>query len=392
MRILRSLRPALAAAILLVAACDEVESQDRAHGTTSESPGDDSSLFGTYLAARFAESQRDLTSAADFYAQALALDPTSADLRKGAFIAMLSDGLCDEIVPLARKIAAEDSKFPLSRLVLAIAAIRDGDYAAAEAEIAALPKLQLNEIVLPMARAWTVAGDGKYDAALEALRPLADRQGFQTFHDLHAALIKDIAGDAEGAEESYLAALGDDEQPPARLVQALASFYARHGRLAEAKELVARQYEGNGGSELLKEMQLKIQATGKVPPVATNAREGFAESLFDVASAFFREGSSRFGLIYGQLALMAAPDFPAAQMLVAEVLDSQERYEQANEMLGRIDSSSVFYWPAQTRIASNLNALGETDQAIQKLEELAARRQNDSYPLIDMADILRSKE
>ncbi len=385
--------------VLLLAACDEAEEKEQAYRATSENAAaqseitsDEPSLAAAYLAGRFAESQRDLNAAAGFYQRALKMDPDDERLRKLTFLALIGDGRFKQAIPLGREIVKADPKFPLGKLVLAIASVRDGDYAAAQEQVTDLPKMQLNEIVLPMALAWTQVGQGKHADGITALEPLASRRGFKTFHSLHAALIQDLAGDTEAAEKNYREALGDRERPPARLVQALASFYQRHGRAADAKDLMYRYAKANPGSELLRANIRYFEASGKIPPIAADPRQGFAEALFDVASAFFRENSVRFALLYGRLALMTWPDFAAAQMLVAEILETQELRGAANDMLSEIKKDTPFYWPAQVRIASNLNFLGDTEQSIKTLEEISTKREDDPNPLIDMGDILRSKE
>ncbi|MDJ0893674.1 MAG: tetratricopeptide repeat protein [Alphaproteobacteria bacterium] len=405
MRGTRCCRPASAALIailapawLLLASCDEAEEQ-QSYRATSESPAPEealdageTSLAAAYLAGRFAEGARDLKAAADFYLRALELDPDNPTLRKRAFLAVVSDGRFAPSLELAEKIVADDSRYLFAKLVLAVDDINKGDYVTAQTRATGLPRFQLNEIIMPMAVAWTLVGQDKHDEALEALVPLAERRGFKVFHALHTALIKDLQGDAAGAEASYREALGDRRRPPARLVQGLASFYLRQGRKSDAQEVLQHYLQENSSSQLLRAIDRQFKASGKIPALAESARQGYAEALFDVASAFFRENSSRFGLIYGRLALMMAPDFSAGRMLVAEVLERQEHHAEANEMLASIKQDSPFYWPAQVRIASNFNALGETEKSIATLEELSAQRQDDPNPLIDMGDILRSKE
>lgn len=384
---------AAAGLALLTASCSEGGDAKEMGSAAKQAAADAelNSVLGAYLAGRHAERERDLKSAADFYARTLEADPDNITLQKTTFLLMLSDGREQEAMALARRIEQAEPKFPLAALFVAVADMRAGDYAGAEKRLLGQPHDGLSEIVLPMAIAWARVGQEQYAEALKALGPLEARRGFKTFYLLHAGLIEDLAGDTTAAETHFVEALGESEQPPARLVQAAASFYHRHGREAEAKALAERYLAADPDSTLLRETIARI-SEGDIRPLVGSARDGLAEALFDVSSAFYRESASRTGLVYGRLALMMRPDYPVAQLLVAEILESQERHSEASQILLGIDSSSIFYWPARQRIASNLEALGQTDEAIRELDAIAAERPDFPDPLIDMGDILRAKK
>ena len=55
-------------------------------------------LSGSYLAARYAGGQHDVTAAADYFRNVLALDPTNAPLADRTFQLLLADGRVAEAV------------------------------------------------------------------------------------------------------------------------------------------------------------------------------------------------------------------------------------------------------------------------------------------------------
>jgi tetratricopeptide (TPR) repeat protein len=101
--------------------------------------------------------------------------------------------------------------------------------------------------------------------------------------------------------------------------------------------------------------------------------------------------TSDLALLYGRLALDLRPDFPLAQLLVAEILEAQRRPADALAVLRTIDRASSFGWSARLRAAADLDAIGKTDEAIGELRSMAADRPNRAQPLFELGDLLRSK-
>jgi len=348
------------------------------------------SLSGNYLAGIHAENEQDLIAAGRFYTRALEEDPDNQELLRTNFAIALRNGHYERAVALAERVLANQPEEPTASILMAVRDAVAGDPVAAEARLTDLPRVRVSEIVLPMVVGWIRALDGDWDAAVEALEPLAGRPAFRAFHDLHVALIRELQGNRDAAEQAYLASLAQEEQPPARLVQAVAAFYQAEGRDGDAAAIVGRFAESSPASELMQDIQARIAAGERLEPLVGSAIDGLAESLFDMASAFFQEGAHRFALIYGRLALLARPDFPVARMLIGELLESRERHVEAAEMFGTIPPESSFYHTARMRIATALNALERIEEAVAVLEEVAAARPDDPAPLIDIGDFLRA--
>ena len=82
------------------------------------------SLSGSYLAARHAGDQRDVAAAASYYRAALRGDPRNNELLGRTFLAVLANGEVDEGVKLAERVLQVDKNDRIARLVLGVRALK----------------------------------------------------------------------------------------------------------------------------------------------------------------------------------------------------------------------------------------------------------------------------
>jgi len=92
------------------------------------------------------------------------------------------------------------------------------------------------------------------------------------------------------------------------------------------------------------------------------------------------------------LALHVKPEFPIAQILVAEILETDERFLDANAMYGTIDPKQPFSWPARLRMALNLDDLDRTDDAVVVLNQMIAQHPDRLEALVTLGDVLCHRE
>ncbi|MBY0432409.1 MAG: hypothetical protein K2Q10_14530, partial [Rhodospirillales bacterium] len=193
------------------------------------------SALGAYLAGRHAHGHHDPVTAIDFYSLALKVDPENVELLQRAFAVMTAEGRMGEAKDLGRRLLSFDSDNSIAAMLLAVEDARTGDYAAAEKRLSALPKRGLNTFVMPVMVAWARAGQNRIDSALEALAPMAGHSALAALHDFHAALINDLAGRRQAAEQAYTATLSGAAGSSLRAVQASASFFHRNGQPERAR-------------------------------------------------------------------------------------------------------------------------------------------------------------
>ena len=349
------------------------------------------SALGAYLAARHAQQVRDYADAADYMNHALALDPTNFDLLLRTFVLRVSEGHLDEAVPLARQIVQIDQTGGLAQVVLLLQEVKTGDFKAAAGRARLLPNEGAQRLAAPLLLAWCEEGAQRPAPALQALNGLDALHGVQMLKDLHAALINDYADRIEDAEAAYARALGDQQHLTWRTAELAGNFYERHEHSEEARRLYQRLDGGEQGAAITAAALQRI-AKGIVPPrIIASPRDGIAEALFDLASVLDQRETLDASLVYARLALYLRPDFPLAQLLLAEIDEDQQHTEDALAQYRAIDPKSPLGWTAQLREAMALDALGRTDEAADALKQMAAERPQDPEPLVELGDLLRGR-
>jgi tetratricopeptide (TPR) repeat protein len=342
------------------------------------------STLGNYLAGRHAERQRDYAAASRFLLEALDAEPDNFDLLARVHGLLINDGRFEDAVEVAKRIVVVSTNHAAANLTLAVSEARDGRAAPAEVRMAALPLTGINRLVTPLTLAWLQVMQDRPAAALNALRSLAEVPGFKPLHDYHAAMINELAGRMDDAAASYRSALSVEGAPSPRIADSAIRFFERRGERQIARELVARNPN----------LAIDVEASpdSRADRLVNNPRQGLAEALFNVASALRNEQNGALALGYGRLALALQPELPAALMLVGDVLDAQGRENEANEVFARIPRSSPIAFSARIRVAENLSAMGQTEQAVRQLNSLADEQPARIDPLLSLGQIHRRNE
>ena len=349
------------------------------------------SPYGAYLAGRHAQEKGNYGAAALWYEQALRADLQSPEVISRTFLMEANDGHFDRAVPLADKALKLDGSDAVANLVLLIDRAKAGDKAGALARAEALPDDGLHRYVGPLARAWARMDVGNLPGAEAALHGLDKFDGFAPLEYFQLGMIYDFAGNPAKAEEYYKKTLEATGQLNWRLADAMANFYQRHGRTDEASAIYDRFVKENPGSELAESVQAN-KPTGTPAPLIGSAVDGLAEALFDLASVVNRPETIDLALIYDRCALDLRPNLTVAQLLLADILTDQERFEQSLAVVTQIPASSRYSWSAQLRAAANLEALGRIDQATAQLQAMAAKEPKWAAAEIQLGDLLRGEK
>ena len=357
----------------------------------AEHPGY-SGLPGNYLAGRFAYRERDITSAANFYQQVLVEDYENRALVQRALVLTVQDGRIDDAIPLAAHLVVLDPKSKISHLILIVGAVADGSLDEALGWVNDIERNGIYELMAPIMQGWINLGLGNFDSALAAIEPLAASPNFEMYHAYHGALMADIFGRQDMAAENYRLALTAVPGGTQRVVVAYATSLRRAGRLEEAEALYESYRENNPDSPWLEPILATIKSDERPALIVSTAQEGMAEALFGAASALPNESAGDTGLIYAYLALHLRSDFPVVQLLVGEVLDVLERYEDAIDAYSAISRDSPYSWSARLRAASGLASIERVDEAVNILGEMVGENPARSDAAIALADVLRRNE
>ena len=390
--------PAAAIAVALtVAACEPgserpiLNSEGSAKQKVASNVG--RSGAGNYLAGRQAQKKQDFGSASRYLQRALGDNPENGLLLRRTFLAKLADGRVADAVPLARKVVHKDTASPIARLVLVVEAIGRDEFAAADKVLTKFPNRGFNRFMKPLLSAWILTGQGKGDLAVAALDPLKKQEGLRVLYELHSALLSDVSGNAGAAADHYKLARDNAELPTLRVVQGYGRHLERAGKTEKAKNLYDVYLNANPDSVVLKPAVSRVEKGDERPGLlASNAREGVAEALFNIASTMTQQNLAQLALIYGRLSTYLRPDLDLAHMLVAGVLQSMGRHDDAIAVYDQIDPKSPLYWSARLRIAENLEAAEKDDDAIRLLQRLSDQEPSRPDPLISLGDLLRANK
>lgn len=378
----RSVHRALLLAVSLLSACAAADpSASKLSNRTGQNPA--SGVYSEFLVGRFAMSDADPQTAATQFLRALAARPDDAELRDQAFIASLIAGR-SEAVQLARDMP--DSQAAL--LLLGEVEIRAGHWAAAEQRFQELPRQGLTQLLQPLLVAWAQQGAGHTDAALATLHPLLDGQRFRGVYALHAALIADLAGRTADASRLYHVAQVEFGGTNLRLAQILASWEARRGHPEEARHLLTAMA---GDTPEMTIALPALIAAAATPPVRS-AADGIAEAYLALAATLRQQDADDFAMVLLRLALDLRPDFTAARIVATDILEGEQHYETALQMLMPVSASDPLIPVIRLQRAMLADQLGHSDEAMQALQGIAHDYPDSPLPAMRQGDLLRGKQ
>lgn len=349
------------------------------------------SASGNFLAAAHAQRERDFAAAAKYFSGAMEADKSNRGLKVSAYLSMLASGEIVRSMPLAHELVREDRGSQIANLGLVAEEAKAGKFGAIVQRLQSLPKRGMNMFTVPLLLAWAQAAQGHVDAAIKTLQPLTEIAGFAPLRELHVALINEFAGRNAAAEAAYKKAVAD--RLSLRVVRAYGAFLEHRGHNKEARALYEKFASSEPDSDFIDALlDRDREASGALPPLVSNAREGMAEVLFDIAGTLAQSRSSEQALIYGRLALYLRPNFPIDQLLVGGILESLDRTAEAVAVYGSISHKSALSWNARLRYAAGLDALGRTDDAIKELRAMAAENPKADDVMVRLGDVLRAKK
>jgi tetratricopeptide (TPR) repeat protein len=373
---------------LAILAAPAAYSEVAATVTDQSEPG---TLLGNYLAGRVARGDHDTAAAADFYSRALAEDPTNELILEQAFLLETAAADWTRAVELARELVKVEPSHRIAQFLLGCEAFKRGDYKEADEHFAAARQGPIADLTSILARAWVQQANGKTDQAFATLDTLSDADWAQFYQRYHRALIADVAGKREVARVAFAQAF---KKNPATL--RVADAYARHSVNSNNRKLAKQTLKthiAKSAQHPLSTALLNDIEAGKTPPLlVTSPNDGLAEVFYGIGDALAGEGGLDMGIIFLQFALYLEPDFPLAQVALAEAYDSAKRYDLELAAFDNINEDSPLWLNVQIQKALALNSLERVDDSKALLEKIIAKSPKDIRPLDALGNILRSHE
>jgi tetratricopeptide (TPR) repeat protein len=378
-------RSLLIVAILAApAAYSEVVSQEAEHA-------DPGTLLGNYLSGRVARGDHDTIAAADFYSKALAEDPANEIILEQTFLLETASAHWDRAIELAKALVKIEPQHRIAQFLLGCEAFKQGKFGEADEHFAAARQGPIADLTSTLARAWVQEAAGKPDEAMTTLDSLSDADWAQFYQRYHRGLIADLAGKHDVARTAFAQAF---KKNPGTL--RVAEAYARHAvnnnnrklALQTLKTHIAKSQGHPLSQALLREIE-----GGKMPALlVTTPSEGLAEVFYGIGDALAGEGGLDMGIIFLQFSLYLKPDFPIADVALAEAYEGAKKYDLEMDAFDQIPESSPLWLNVQIQKAFALNALDRVDDAKGLLEKLIAKNPKDIRPLDALGNILRSHE
>lgn len=357
-------------------------SQDR-NADEPDRPG--SSLFGNYLAGQHALRSRDAFRAKSYYGAVLETDPSNFALQRRNFQILALSGDLDQSVMKAEELTEKiGSGAPVARILIALKRAKDGQWARMLELLDSFEDSRLNRVLTPIFQAWAYAGLGEKAKARNALDTLKESDGFQALFSLHKALLLDSLGDQEAAVAAYVDNFDQKVRNSQRAQILTVEALVRLGHVERARVIAG---EPSGESPSPTQIALERALNGK--PARPTAVEGMSEALFDLASAMQRDRGSDIGLIFARSVVWLNPDHDLGLLLVGEILDDRERFEEALAVYDQIEEASPFFVMAMLRSASSLEDLGREEEGVAFLMRFAKQRPSDYRPWSRMGDLYR---
>jgi tetratricopeptide (TPR) repeat protein len=356
------------------------------------------SLVGSYLAGRFAKSQYDNSSAAEFYRNALARDPNNAVLLEQTYLMEASEGNWEQAAEHAEQIVASEPQHRMARLFLGLKEFKAGDLKKSEEHFKASASGPIGELTGALATAWVKLAQNDTAAALAALEAPKQAEWAQFYLRYHRALIADIAGKKSEARAAYERVFRQDSRT-LRTALAFSRHAVNAGDIRLARTVLKDHLDrGQGDSHpLARDLVERIDRKERIALLVTNPTEGLAEVFYGLGEALTGEGGVNVGVLYLQMALFLEPKHDFALAALANAHETTKNYDAALAVYDRIDKASPLQTAIEIRRAFNLNSLERVDAARDTLLRLLttpvptepaapAPAASPATPVIDVSD------
>ena len=386
-------------------ACDKIEKQtaeiqQKAVEKIIEKTGGDvtnltfwpPSSAGSYLAARVAISNDDLDVANQSYQQALEAAPNdeiAAYLAERALPVAIGTGDTKTALRLSKALAGQDQSATgqFAVLLQLREAFHAQNWAEAEKLSAKIRPEGFGQFIKPLANAWVLVGEKKYDAAFAVLdQAIQKNPSLKGLFTMHRALMLEMAGKSDAAEKIYRDMLNTSFSLGGALIAA--DFFARH----DNQSALSGIYELLHTKLALPVTQDRFLASFPFSTQPLDATRGYAISLFDLATVLHSENSSRLALLYARIAEPELETYPTLHILLGDIFSDMHDFEQARASYNKIDDKTLFYPTAQWNVADTYVLENKTDDALKTLQALTGNPALKRQALTQEADLLRSNK
>ena len=351
----------------------------------------DMTVSGSYLAARHASIERDAGAAAEFYRFALGKDPKNSQLLDRAFISSLADGNIEEAVKLAHRILKADKSNRVARLVVGVHDLKLKRYAAARRNINQSVRGPITDLVAALLAGWAEYGAGHAKNAVAGIDKLTGPEWYPIFKDLHTGLMMQLAGNEKEAGTRLRRAYKLDETA-LRMADAYARWLSRNEGPEAALGIYQAFDKKLSRHPLVVEGIRETKAGRKLPPLVNSPQGGAAEALYGIGASLTRRGGEDLALVYLQLALHLQPNHALALLSLGDLYESVKKPAMAIKVYERVPANSPLHRNAQVQMATDLDAVDRSEDAIRILKAVIHDDPKDVEAIMALGNIERGRK
>ena len=350
-----------------------------------------SNIYGSYLAGRVAHIRKDFDQAANYYKIAYEKDPNNLELVDRLYLLLASKGRIDEASQYASKAISMKTTNGFAYMLIATEQMHNNQY---EASIKSLKQINdpiYKALISPLINAWNYAGLNQPKKAFAELNLLNKEEGLGSVYRQHRAMLLDYFGRNREAGEAYEQLLQDpNTEISVRLLEIITNFYIRTNQKDKAVILMNSTVNNQSLDSLLSYLRKKVNLadSNNTSPILSSPQIGAAEALFTVASTFRYDEAIDVAHMYTALSIYMNPNYSTAKILMADIFETREMFDDANTIYDSIDKEDIAYYPAQIKKARNLIKQGDYKGAEILLESLG-EDYDDIQIYMELGDILR---
>ncbi len=351
------------------------------------------SFAGAFLAARTAEYDNDLAGTVKFYRTALSFDPSNEELQRSLMLALISNEMFDDALPLAEKLKAVPEIERFSRLALAVDSFRQKKYDDSEYWLQLALESDLDRLITGVMTAWAKQGQGNTEEAFSHLSKLEGPEWFDLFRDYHKALIAEQAGMTDLARAAFAATVanrsGGRSAPNTywRAASAQALFLTRQGDAQGAAEAVENGEPFAPSRQQLKALREETATGAAAKPLVSDPGDGAAEILLNIGAALNRGGGEAFVRLYLQYARALRPESAAVLVQLGQLSEQLGRSEEAIGFYRRVTADSPLKPLAEMQLGLNLADVDKYDEAVKHLSALVEADPDDMRAYLSLGGV-----
>jgi tetratricopeptide (TPR) repeat protein len=367
------------AAALVLAACSS--------GSGFLAPDDEpQSVYGSFLAARYANSNREVAASARLYAEALAFEPESGFISERAFLSALLAGDFSRADTAALAAADDPGTARLTDLYLDAARL-------AGARFDADPRRRgrsdaFSELIGAMLEQWTLVSERRVDQAVDEAGAISSPFAAAGQLLVHRALLLERAGRFNEAEDAYRAAHAALDMPDYTAVL-LGAFLERRGRDGAAAALYRERVEAAAPypDPDVAAALARVESGARAPRFPRPA-EAAARALFAPGALLANQAPVDYSALFLRMIQRLDPDFQRNTYALADMLDDLDLDGTAMAVYAAMDEGP-FAPRAGVQAAWLAYQTGDPAAAIAQARTLIETEGSERSRLL-LADMLRS--